>query len=145
MLTSIYPIDIKSFAILKGASGTAQHGLRGASGVVEIITRKSMNGKTQVSCNGIFGISIVYKNLKILSADDLRWIASERGISILDKGNNTDFRKEIEQVGLQRGHYIAFYGDSDESSHRVSPGFMDRQGTILNEDMKNLTSNVNMA
>ena len=66
-----------------------------------------MSGKTQVSYNGIFGISTVYKNLKMLSADDFRRVASERGISILDKGNNTDFQKEIEQTGLQQNHHIA--------------------------------------
>ena len=144
MLTSIYPTDIESFTILKDASETAQYGSRGASGVIEITTKKGMSGKTQVSYNGIFGISTVYKNLKMLSADDFRRVASERGISILDKGNNTDFQKEIEQTGLQQNHHIAFYGGSNESSYRVSLGFMDRQGVILNEDMKNFTSNMNM-
>ena len=87
---------------------------------------------------------LVYKNLKMLSGDEYRRIASERGISILDKGYNTDFQKEIEQTGLQQNHHIAFYGGSSESSYRVSLGFMDRQGVILNEDMKNFTSNMNM-
>lgn len=79
MLTSIYPTDIESFTILKDASETAQYGSRGASGVIEITTKKGMSGKTQVSYNGIFGISTVYKNLKMLSADDFRRVASESG------------------------------------------------------------------
>ena len=53
-------------------------------------------------------------------------------------------RKRSEQTGLQQNHHIAFYGGSNESSYRVSLGFMDRQGVILNEDMKNFTSNMNM-
>lgn len=145
MLTSIYPTDIESFTILKDASETAQYGSRGASGVIEITTKKGMTGKTQVSYNGSFGVSTVYKNLKMLSADDFRQVASERGISILDKGNNTNFQKEIEQTGLQQNHHIAFYGGSSTSSYRVSLGYMDRQGVILNEDMKNFTSNMNMS
>ena len=144
MLTSIYPTDIESFTILKDASETAQYGSRGASGVIEVTTKKGMSGRTQVAYNGSFGISTVYKNLKMLSGDEFRRVASERGISILDKGNNTDFQKEIEQTGLQQNHHIAFYGGSSESSYRVSLGFMDRQGVILNEDMKNFTSNMNM-
>ena len=144
MLTSIYPTDIESFTILKDASETAQYGSRGASGVIEVTTKKGMSGRTQVAYNGSFGISTVYKNLKMLSGDEYRRIASERGISILDKGYNTDFQKEIEQTGLQQNHHIAFYGGSSESSYRVSLGFMDRQGVILNEDMKNFTSNMNM-
>ena len=108
MLTSIYPTDIESFTILKDASETAQYGSRGASGVIEVTTKKGMSGRTQVAYNGSFGISTVYKNLKMLSGDEYRRIASERGISILDKGYNTDFQKEIEQTGLQQNHHIAF-------------------------------------
>ena len=142
MLTSIYPTDIESFTILKDASETAQYGSRGASGVIEVTTKKGMQGRTQVAYNGSFGISTVYKNLKMLSGDEFRSVASERGI--LDKGNNTNFQKEIQQTGLQQNHHVAFYGGSSTSSYRVSLGFMDRQGVILNEDMKNFTSNMNM-
>lgn len=40
MLTSVYPTDIESFTILKDASETAQYGSRGASGVINITTKK---------------------------------------------------------------------------------------------------------
>lgn len=145
MLTSIYPTDIESFTILKDASETAQYGSRGASGVIEITTKKGVSGKSQVSYNGSFGVATVYKNLKMLSANGFRKVASQRGISILDKGNDTDFQKEIEQIGLQQNHHVAFYGGSSSSSYRVSLGYLDRQGVILNEDTKNFTSNMNMS
>ena len=96
MLTSIYPTDIESFTILKDASETAQYGSRGASGVIEVTTKKGISGKTRVSYNGSFGITSVYKNLSMLSANGFRQVAGERGLSILDLGNNTDFQKEIE-------------------------------------------------
>ena len=57
-----------------------------------------MQGRTQVAYNGSFGISTVYKNLKMLSGDEFRSVASERGISILDKGNNTSRKKYNRQV-----------------------------------------------
>ena len=145
MLTSIYPADIESFTILKDASETAQYGSRGASGVIEITTKKGVSGKTRVNYNGSFGIASVYKHLQMLSATDYRQVAKDRGISILDKGFDTNFQKEIEQVGLQQNHHVAFYGGSPASSYRVSLGFMDRQGVIQNEDMKNFTSNMNMS
>ncbi len=126
MLTSIYPTDIESFTILKDASETAQYGSRGASGVIEVTTKKGRQGRTQVAYNGSFGISTVYRNLKMLSGNEFRQIASERGISILDKGNNTNFQKEIEQTGLQQNHHIAFYGGSSESNNRVSLGDLNR-------------------
>ncbi|MBX9187379.1 SusC/RagA family TonB-linked outer membrane protein [Bacteroides sp. K03] len=145
MLASIYPTDIESFTILKDASETAQYGSRGASGVIEVTTKKGISGKTRVSYNGSFGITSVYKNLSMLSANGFRQVAGERGLSILDLGNNTDFQKEIEQTGFQQNHHIAFYGGSDASSYRVSLGYVDRQGVIQNQDMKNFTSNMNMS
>ena len=39
-LSSIYPSDIESFTVLKDASETAQYGSRGASGVIEVTTKK---------------------------------------------------------------------------------------------------------
>jgi len=145
MLASIYPTDIESFTILKDASETAQYGSRGASGVIEVTTKKGISGKTRVSYNSSFGIASVYKNLKMLSADDFRKLAADRNISILDKGYNTNFEKEIEQTGFQQNQNVAFYGGTEASSYRVSVGFMNRQGVILNEDLKILTSNMNMA
>ena len=145
MLTSIYPTDIESFTILKDASETAQYGSRGASGVMEVTTKKGISGKTRVSYNGSFGITSVYKNLSMLSANGFRQVAGERGLSILDLGNNTDFQKEIEQTGFQQNHHVAFYGGSDASSYRVSLGYVDRQGVIQNQDMRNFTSNMNMS
>jgi len=145
MLASIYPTDIESFTILKDASETAQYGSRGASGVIEVTTKKGISDKTRVSYNGSFGIASVYKNLKMISADEFRKVAFDRNISILDKGYSTDFQKEIEQTGLQQNHNVAFYGGTQASSYRVSLGLMNRQGVVLNEDMKILTSNMNMA
>lgn len=133
MLTSVYPTDIESFTILKDASETAQYGSRGASGVIEITTKKGVKGKTRVSYNGSFGVASVYKSLKMLSADEFRKVAEQTGVSIIDKGNNTDFRKEIQQTGFQQDHHIAFYGGRDESSYRVSLGYMSREGVIVNE------------
>ena len=144
MLTSVYPTDIESFTILKDASETAQYGSRGASGVIEITTKKGVKGKTRVSYNGSFGVASVYKSLKMLSADEFRKVAERTGVSIIDKGNNTDFRKEIQQTGFQQDHHIAFYGGRDESSYRVSLGYMSREGVIVTENMRNFTSNMNM-
>lgn len=144
MLTSIYPADIESFTILKDASETAQYGSRGASGVIEITTKKGIRGKTRVAYNGSFGIASAYKSVRMLSADEYRSVAKERGISIVDLGNNTDFQKEIQQTGFQQDHHVALYGGREESGYRVSLGLMSREGVIVNEKLTNFTSNMNM-
>ena len=144
MLTSIYPADIESFVILKDASETAQYGSRGASGVIEITTKKGVSGRTSVNYNGSFGIASSYKTVRMLNGNEFRTLAQERGISILDMGNNTDFQKEIEQTGLQHNHHIAFSGGTNTSNYRVSLALMNREGVIVNEKLQNFTSNMNM-
>lgn len=144
MLMSIYPADIESFVILKDASETAQYGSRGASGVIEITTKKGVSGRTSVNYNGSFGIASSYKTVRMLNGDEFRAVAKERGVSILDLGNNTDFQKEIEQTGLQHNHHIAFSGGTSTSNYRVSLALMNREGVIVNEKLQNFTSNMNM-
>lgn len=145
MLTSIYPADIESFTILKDASETAQYGSRGASGVINIVTKKGVAGKTRVNYSGSFGIAHVYRHLDMLSGAEFRKVAAENSLQILDKGYDTDFQKEIEQVGLQQNHNIAFYGGGEASNYRVSLGYQDRQGVVDNESMKLFTANMNMS
>lgn len=144
MLMSIYPADIESFVILKDASETAQYGSRGASGVIEITTKKGVSGRTSVNYNGSFGIASSYKTVRMLNGNEFRAVAKERGVSILDLGNNTDFQKEIEQTGLQHNHHIAFSGGTNTSNYRVSLALMNREGVIVNEKLQNFTSNMNM-
>lgn len=145
MLTSIYPADIESFTILKDASETAQYGSRGASGVINIVTKKGVAGKTRVNYSGSFGIAHVYRHLDMLSGAEFRRVAAENNLQILDKGYDTDFQKEIEQVGLQQNHNIAFYGGGEASNYRVSLGYQDRRGVVDNESMKLFTANMNMS
>ncbi len=145
LLTSIYPTDIETFTILKDAAETAQYGSRGAAGVINITTKKGIAGKTRVNYSGSFGIAHAYKHIDMLDGDAYRKVAQENGISILDRGYNTDFQKEIEQTGLQQNHNVAFYGGGDNSNYRVSLGYIDRKGIIDNESLKLFTSNMNLS
>lgn len=66
VLSSIYPADIESFTILKNAAETAQYGSRGASGVIQVTTKKGHGGKFRISYDGNFGFESVYKNIEVL-------------------------------------------------------------------------------
>lgn len=144
MLSSIYPSDVQNITILKDAFETAQYGSRGASGVIVVTTKKGVKGKTQVNYTGAVGVLSPYKTLNMLSGDEYRNLAKEKGWSILDKGLNINFQKEIQQVGIEQNHHLAFIGGNNTSNYRVSIGFMDYQGVIINTNTKNFISNMNM-
>ncbi|WP_455641421.1 SusC/RagA family TonB-linked outer membrane protein [Parabacteroides sp.] len=138
-LSSIYPADIESFTILKDASETAQYGSRGASGVIEVATKKGKGGAFSISYDGSFGVEAAYKNMEMLSADDFRRVARLRNIDILDLGYDTNFPDEMTRVGLVQNHHIALGGGSENSYYRASLGVMDRNGVVKTNDLQNFT------
>lgn len=143
-LSSIYPADIESFKILSDATETAMYGSRGASGVIEVTTKKGTAGAARVSYNGSTGITAVYKNLDMLGADGYREACTSRGLMLIDKGYNTNWQKAIEHTGFQHDHHVAFSGGNTSNGYRVALGYIDHEGVIVHERMRNFTSNMSM-
>ncbi len=143
-LSSVYPADIESFNVLKDATQTAQYGSRGASGVIEVTTKKGATGRATVTYNGSYGFSRVVKNLKMLDADGYRRAVDERGLMLIDLGANTNWQRVLEQTGWQHDHHLAFAGGGKDNGYRVALGFMDHNGVIVHEKMRNFTSNMSM-
>ena len=143
-LSSIYPSDIESFTVLKDASETAQYGSRGASGVIEVVTKKGAVPRATVTYNGSMGITHVSKNLKMLDAATYRDVVRSQGGMLIDKGFTTDWQKAIQQTAFIQDHHVAFMGGGERSGYRVSLGYMDHDAVILHGKLNNLTSNMNM-
>ena len=143
-LSSIYPSDIESFTVLKDASETAQYGSRGASGVIEVVTKKGAVDRATVTYNTSVGFTHVSKNLKMLDAAGYSSAVKAQGSMLIDKGYATNWQKAIQQTAFMQDHHVAFMGGGDRSGYRVSLGYMDHDGVILHDKMRNLTSNLNM-
>ena len=143
-LSSIYPSDIESFTVLKDASETAQYGSRGASGVIEVTTKKGAANRTTVTYNASMGISHVTKNLNMLDAGGYVSAVRSLGLTPIDKGCHTNWQEAIEQTAFMQDHHVAFMGGGERSGYRVSLGYMNHTGVILHDKMNNLTSNMNM-
>ena len=57
-LSTVYPADIERFAILKNATETAKYGSRGASGVIQVTTKKGNGSLFHISYDGNIGFEI---------------------------------------------------------------------------------------
>jgi len=143
-LSSIYPADIESFTVLKDASETAQYGSRGASGVIEIATKKGSDTPFNVSYYGGLSVDVVARNLKMLSGNQFRELAKERNLEYRDLGNNTDFIKEMTNTALVHNHHLAISSGTKASNYRISAGFTDQEGVIKNNHSKNFTAKVDI-
>jgi TonB-linked SusC/RagA family outer membrane protein len=145
LLNALSPADIESFTILKDASETAQYGSRGASGVIVVTTAKGKYGIKTLSYDGTFGIESVYKNIKMLSADQYRQTVKDLGlVNAIDGGANTNFLEEMQQTGYTQNHRVAFGGGTEDSNYRASLGIIDQKGIIKNNWMKNYTAKIDV-
>lgn len=131
-LSTIYPADIESFRILKNAAETAMYGSRGASGVIEVKTKKGTGRGFQISYEGNVGFEQMYKHLNMLDASEYVATARALGVYCNNRGFNTDFYDVITRTGLVNNHYLAFSGGTPQSNYRASFGLMDHNTIIKN-------------
>ena len=111
-------------------------------GVIVVTTIKGKNGVKSLSYDGSFGIETVYKNLDMLSASQYRAAAQNLGISILDKGYDTNFIEEMQQSGYTQNHRLSFSNGNEDSNYRASIGVIDQKGIIKNNTMRNYTAKI---
>lgn len=143
-LSTIYPSDIESFAILRNAAETAQYGSRGASGVIEVTTKKGKGAAFHISYDGSLGIESVYKNIEMLNAAQYIATAKALGVSYNDFGSDTDFPDALTRTGLVQNHHIAFSGGGQTSSYRASLAFMDHRSVIDLKGMNNFVAKLDI-
>ena len=129
-LSTIYPADIESFTILKDASETAQYGSRGASGVIQVATKKGRQSQFHISFDGTVGFEDINKHINMLNATQFRQAATQLGLDYIDMGANTNFSKAIERTGFVQNHHIAFGGGSETANYRASVGVMEHKTVI---------------
>lgn len=133
-LSTIYPADIESFRILKNAAETAMYGSRGASGVIEVKTKKGTGRGFQISYEGNVGFERMYKHLNMLDAEEYVATAKALGVFCNNGGFNTDNYKVITRTGMVNNHYLAFSGGTPQSNYRASFGVMDHNTIIKKMD-----------
>ena len=143
-LATIYPADIESFTVLKNASETALYGSRGASGVIQVKTKKGTGRGFQISYEGNCGLEAMCKSMEMLNAAEYIAAAQKLGLEYNDKGYNTNFRKAITRTGQVQNHYLAFSGGTPHSNYRASFGYIDHNTIIRSKGYRNLVAKIDV-
>ena len=143
-LATIYPADIESFTVLKNASETALYGSRGASGVIQVKTKKGTGKGFQISYEGNYGIDAMYKSMEMLNAAEYTAAAQKYDLEYNNKGYDTDFHKAITRTGNIQNHYLAFSGGTPQSNYRASFGYIDHNTIIRSKGYRNLVAKIDV-
>ena len=143
-LMTLNPNDIESITVLKDASATAIYGSRGANGVIVITTKRGKAGKAQVTYNVLAGVSKVANTLDVLSADQYRAEVNGLGLTLDDKGANTNWQDEIYRTAFTQDHSLSLTGGNDNTLYRASLGYGDQQGIMLGSGLTRANAAINI-
>lgn len=144
-LSGIYPADIESFTILKDASETAPYGTRGASGVIQVKTKKGHGGKFHIAYDGNVGFERVSKNLDMLDRNGYLQTARQLGLYANDGGYDTNFPKAITRTGWVQNHHLAFSGGTEQGNYRASLGVMQHSMVVVNNSSANFVAKMDLS
>ncbi len=146
-LSTINPNDIETFNILKDASATAIYGNRGSNGVIIITTKKGREGALRISSNNQTSLSEKTGSINVLTGDELRQIVGARGNAgqkALLGTANTNWQDLVFRNAVSADNNLAFSGAVEHIPFRVSLGYLDQNGILLNSNLKRLSGSLNL-
>jgi len=164
-MLSINPDDILEITVLKDAGSSAIWGSKGANGVIQITTKKGVSGPTRVEYTYRYTNTVQPKGMNMLNGGDFTMLMKEARLNpnqdvsqtktpeynyiqnfseYENFNNNTDWVKEVTQVGNVHDHYLTVSGGGDRANYRVSGGYMSQNGTIIGQKYTRFSSRANL-
>ncbi len=166
---NLAPADIESVSVLKDASASAIFGARGANGVIIVTTRTGKKGENaKVNYNGFFGVQEVTVIPRFLGAVDYANLINEKYAnqnflnpnprynaaqlqaiadgSLPDQFADTNWARAVLQQATLQNHNLSFSGASENTSYRLSLGFMGQNSIIKSKfasERTNMSFNLN--
>jgi TonB-dependent starch-binding outer membrane protein SusC len=137
-LSFINPNDIESFTVLKDASSAAIYGTRASNGVIIITTKKGRSDKLRVSFSTLNSISHNFKQVEVLTADQVRSVVKQFGSptqKAMLGSANTNWQKEIYQKALASDNNITFTGGIAKLPYRLSLGYLNQEGVLKTDHL----------
>ncbi len=158
------PADIDNISVLKDASA-AIYGVRGASGVMLVTTKKGSKGeKATITYNGSYTLQRPAGFPRLADPYETMTIYNEKSMNNVNGGNivygpdafeefrsgarrTTDWNSLlIADFSPQTQHDISISGGSDKTQYYIAGGYLYQQGIFksgdLNYDKMNLRSNI---
>ena len=134
--------DIEAIQIIRDAASAAIYGARANDGVLLITTKTNQNKGLNINYNTFFSIDKALRIPEVLSAAEYRERMMNNGG--IDRGSSTDWFEEITRIAQSHVHNLAFSGNVLKTDYRLSLNYRDIQGIALNNNLNQLSSNLNI-
>jgi len=142
----INPNDIESIEILKDPSSLAIFGIKGATGVIAITTKKAKSGQTIVNLNTSYGVKNLVDKIKFVNGEQFKTLFAEEnannGITTpfdyTGLTANTDWIDAVTRRAIINTNNLSVAGGTDKNKFNFGLGYTRDQGLIRHEQLERL-------
>ena len=140
----INPNDIESIEVLKDPSSLAIFGVRGATGVIAITTKRAKAGQVIVNFNTSYGFKMLVDKIKLADAEQFATLFAEErannGVTApFDYSGltaNTDWIDAVTRTGRFSNNNLSISGATDRNRFNFGLGYIYDEGIIRNERLQ---------
>jgi len=143
-MQDLNPADIESIQVLKDASTAAIYGSLGSNGVIMITTKKGSSGRVKVDFDAWWGTQWNNNRYDVLNTEQYIQYGSSPDVTttppvISDpqyasrlSGAETNWQDQIYQKGFMQNYNLGISGGGQNSTYRISGGYIGQDGIIKN-------------
>lgn len=143
------PNDIESIEVLKDPSSLAIFGVRGATGVIAITTKRARSGQTVVNFNTNYGFKTLVDKIKLANASQFQTLfAQERAnngttapFDYTGLTADTDWIDAVTRTGKFSNSNLSITGSTDRNRFSLGFGYTLDEGIIKHEQLQRLLLN----
>ncbi|MBL0356441.1 MAG: TonB-dependent receptor [Chitinophagaceae bacterium] len=144
------PNDIESIEVLKDPSSLAIFGVKGATGVIAITTKKAKAGTTVINFNTAYGTKKLVDKIKWANADQFKTLFAQERLNngITDPFDytgltaNTDWIDAVTRSGKFNTNNLSISTSSEKNRFNFGFGYLTDEGVVKNEVLKRLTVSI---
>ena len=141
----INPNDIESIEVLKDPSSLAIFGVKGATGVIAITTKRAKVGQTVISFNTTYGFKQLVDKIKLTNASQFNTLFAEEnannGVATPDYSAltaNTDWIDAVTQTGQFNTDNLSIASSTEKNKFNLGLGYASDEGIIIHERLEKM-------
>ncbi len=138
----VNPNDIESIEVLKDPSSLAIFGVKGATGVISITTKRAKVGQTIINFNTSYGSKTLVDKIQMANASQFSTLFAEEnannGVPTPDYSKltaNTDWINAVTRTGNFSTSNLSISGSTDKSKFNFGLGYQSDEGIIKHEKL----------
>jgi TonB-linked SusC/RagA family outer membrane protein len=153
-ISNISTADIESIEVLKDASTAAIYGSLGSNGVIMVTTKKGKSGSVVVNFDGYYGVQYTTERYDLMNAEQYEEYATSGAFTTptvytdpqyaaRTTAAETDWQDEIYQNGPMQDYNLSLSGGTENSTFRLSAGYLNQQGIVINTGLERFNFRAN--